>query len=370
MKRRSCIEFIAAALLATLVAAGSAHAEVRIVEDEVVFSVRAPAGASVFLVGDFNNWNPTYEQMEEVDGRFEVRLYLLSGKYRYKFVVNGNWTADPDNPGVDPSHGSLLVLVERAGTLAFGEEEAVEKESAALLRPSLRYSGAFLLDEGETESNQSLDVWVSHTSDKVDARAGVKTIDESWDVSPLGAEILFDRGHVDLKLGGSVFKGFENDSIWSSSDPFHLVGDVGVYGYNAGFERRGVSAVVPFILNTRLRGFYSDKVGERPGPPPAIEPGAFDRFVVSGTPDTMVYRYDAAYGDEDVWALEFTGDMGSFDFGYAMRENRGYQPGSLAEVVKSGSSYETAFYTTREFDRGVCPSRRGITDGRAFHVDC
>ncbi len=336
-------------MLGALVVAFSARAEVRIVEDEVLFSIRAPAGASVFLVGDFNNWNPTLEKMGEVDGRFEVRLFLLPGTYRYKFVVDGNWIADPENQTSDPAHGSRLVLVERAGTLVLGADEEVEKEIEEMLKPSLRYAGAFSLDDGDTESKQTLDVWVSHASDKVDARVGLKTIDESWKISPLGAEILFDRGHVDLNIGDGVLKGFENDSIWSSSDPFHLFGDVGVYGYNAGFERHGVSAEVPFIMNTTLRGVYSDKIGERPAPPLVIESGAFDGFVGSDTPDTLVYRYAPTFEDEDVWGIEFVGDLGSFEFGYTRRGNKGYQPGSLVEVVKAGSSFETSLYTTREF---------------------
>jgi len=54
-----------------------ANAGIRVEDDEVVFTLRAPGATRVFLVGEFNNWNPTYEKMDEVNDRFEVRLFLL-----------------------------------------------------------------------------------------------------------------------------------------------------------------------------------------------------------------------------------------------------------------------------------------------------
>lgn len=337
-----------AALLAWAVAVS--FAAVAIVEDEVVFSIAAPGANEVYLVGDFNNWNPTYEKMEARGGRFEVRLFLLPGTYRYKFVVDGEWISDPDNLPADPSGGSVVAIVERAGALAFADElPEAEAAGTVLLEPAVRYSGAFFLDHGDTRSTQALDVWVFHRSDKVRAMADLKTVDDTWSASPLRAEVLFDRGHLDLTLDDGEFKAFENDSIWSSLDPFRVVGDVGVYGYNAGFERRGASARFPFVLNTKLRGFYTDKIGERPGPPLAVEAGAFAGFEESAARDTLVYRYANTFEDEDAWAVEFAGDMGSFDFGYVKRSNKGYQPGSLAEVMKSGTGFETAVYATREF---------------------
>jgi hypothetical protein len=48
----------------------------------------------VFLVGDFNNWSQTATLMEEIDGIYEITLYLKQGKYGYKFIVDGRWIAD------------------------------------------------------------------------------------------------------------------------------------------------------------------------------------------------------------------------------------------------------------------------------------
>jgi hypothetical protein len=349
MRRLHLIGF-AAVVLASVIAVGTTRGEVRIVEDEVVFSVRAPGAKNVFLVGDFNNWNATLEKMENADDRFEIKLLLLPGTYRYKFVVDGNWISDPDHPPADPSQGSPLVLVERVGVLMFGTDEKVEAGKVGeTLKSSLRYTGALLLDDGDTDSHQTLDVWVSHTNENVSAEVDLKTIDESWDVSPLRAEVLFDRGHIDVKIGDALLKGFENDSVWTSSDPFSLFGRLGVYDYNAGFERHGVSVEMPLILNVTLRALYSDKIGERPGPPARIGSEALGNFAGSDTPDTLVYRYRSASEDEDTWGLELLGDTGSFKFGYVKRGNRGFQSGTLAEVARTDSTFETSIFATREF---------------------
>jgi hypothetical protein len=68
---------------------------------EVAFSYRptAPVG-SVYLVGSFNDWNPTGHKMDGPDkeGRFHTRLKLKKGTCEYKFVVDGQtWKPDPNN---------------------------------------------------------------------------------------------------------------------------------------------------------------------------------------------------------------------------------------------------------------------------------
>jgi len=57
----------------------------------------APAARSVFLVGDFNQWNPTTIRMVAgPDGAFRARLRLPPGDHQYKFVADGVWLNDPD----------------------------------------------------------------------------------------------------------------------------------------------------------------------------------------------------------------------------------------------------------------------------------
>jgi hypothetical protein len=65
----------------------------------VVFSIEAPAEASVYLVGDFNDWQAGTTPLDYVgDGLWEVGLELPEGVYEYKFIVDGRHRLDPSNP--------------------------------------------------------------------------------------------------------------------------------------------------------------------------------------------------------------------------------------------------------------------------------
>jgi hypothetical protein len=156
-------------------------------------------------------------------------------------------------------------------------------------------------------------------------------------------------GFVEVRSGEASFKAFENDTIWTSNDPFRLVGDVGVFDYNVGRERKGFAFESPEFLKTRLRALYTDKIEERLTAPVIIPSGAFGGFAGSTTPDTLVYRYERNLSDEDTWAFELFADLGSFDFGYTNRRNRGLHPGLLAAVQRGTGDFELSTFNTREF---------------------
>ena len=52
---------------------------------------------SVLLAGDFTDWLPR-RMKKQRDGLFVSILALPAGSYQYKFLVDGEWTADQDNP--------------------------------------------------------------------------------------------------------------------------------------------------------------------------------------------------------------------------------------------------------------------------------
>jgi 1,4-alpha-glucan branching enzyme len=61
----------------------------------------------VFVTGDFANWDPSAHPMEKgADGVWRITIDLQEGQYVYKYVVDGDWIPDPDNPDtVDDSYG-------------------------------------------------------------------------------------------------------------------------------------------------------------------------------------------------------------------------------------------------------------------------
>jgi 5'-AMP-activated protein kinase regulatory beta subunit len=67
----------------------------------VRFTVDAPPGSQVSVVGSFNGWtagrHPLHPTVDE-PGLFDRTLLLPEGRYEYKFVIEGEWTADPGCP--------------------------------------------------------------------------------------------------------------------------------------------------------------------------------------------------------------------------------------------------------------------------------
>jgi len=82
--------------------------------NEVVFSIKAPEAKDVFLAGEFNNWKlDDSSRMQHVNGCWKKSIKLDMGKYRYRFVIDGNWIEDPNNPITQVNtYGTLDSLIE------------------------------------------------------------------------------------------------------------------------------------------------------------------------------------------------------------------------------------------------------------------
>ena len=75
----------------------------------VVLNYKDAPGKNVIVAGDFNDWR-TDRQMSDHNGTGDYccRILLAPGQYQYKFLVDGEWRSDPENPNFVPnSFGSL-----------------------------------------------------------------------------------------------------------------------------------------------------------------------------------------------------------------------------------------------------------------------
>ncbi len=68
--------------------------------ERAIFSYFDPDAQEVRVAGDFNGWTPSdqYALRRSDCGKWSLSLHLKAGKYRYKFVVDGEWRDDPSNP--------------------------------------------------------------------------------------------------------------------------------------------------------------------------------------------------------------------------------------------------------------------------------
>ena len=72
---------------------------VRQIEDLVIINTLYPRADSVFVAGDFNNWQGDKTPLQKLgdNGMWQIKLPLASGRYRYRLVVDGQWQQDPYN---------------------------------------------------------------------------------------------------------------------------------------------------------------------------------------------------------------------------------------------------------------------------------
>jgi 1,4-alpha-glucan branching enzyme len=67
---------------------------------QVRFHCRAPEANTVYLMGDFNHWDPNSHPMRrQADGNWTVEVELSQGYQHYRFLVDGEPTLDPRSYG-------------------------------------------------------------------------------------------------------------------------------------------------------------------------------------------------------------------------------------------------------------------------------
>ena len=71
-----------------------------VTSEGVLFSYYAPDAKKVHVAADFNEWKINDAPLKNIEGTglWQKLVPLTTGKYEYKFFVDGQWRIDPDNP--------------------------------------------------------------------------------------------------------------------------------------------------------------------------------------------------------------------------------------------------------------------------------
>jgi hypothetical protein len=78
-----------------------------------IFKLKGNTNAhSVTLAGSFNNWRTNELFMNKTATGWELPYVLGAGNYQYKFLVDGKWVSDPDNPlTADNKLGNSFLII-------------------------------------------------------------------------------------------------------------------------------------------------------------------------------------------------------------------------------------------------------------------
>ncbi len=75
---------------------------------KTTFKIKVPDAQSVFLVGDFNNWDTHSNPMKKGgDGFWKTEFKLQPGEYQFRYFVDGQyWLNDDKAPQVANAFGT------------------------------------------------------------------------------------------------------------------------------------------------------------------------------------------------------------------------------------------------------------------------
>lgn len=72
-------------------------------EKPVEFRLNKPEARQVVLAGSFNGWDLKRTPLRKEQDGWRTTLWLPPGRYEYKFVVDGEWLADPHEQDSAPN---------------------------------------------------------------------------------------------------------------------------------------------------------------------------------------------------------------------------------------------------------------------------
>jgi hypothetical protein len=245
--------------LFAMFAAAPAWASVSIDEEEVVFRLRASGAGRVYLVGDFNGWNPTLDLMVRRDTLHEIRLYLVPGSYRYRFIVDGVSVPDPDNPCRDAGDNSCFVLVEARGALAvvLTSEAPDEPRERASVFPAATLRFGADRNQGTCAADARLRGTIDERAE-IDCSAGLEARGGG---DPFSGSSFLLRGTASYRLGERTFTFFaRTEAPLEETYTIPLFGRIGPYRYAPGLMSRGAAFMGRILPGIDARIVYASRI--------------------------------------------------------------------------------------------------------------
>jgi hypothetical protein len=342
---------MAGGLGAGLAAHEAAAAPPEATEDGILFTYVDATASEVYLAGSFNDWATTAAPMTREGDTWSLVLELAPGSHEYKFVVDGQWIADPDNPVTVGDYGNSGITVGAGGGL-----EKMRATSNTALSPKMwiggRTIGTYVSEKNESREDRyelqrpSLDMdfdFQIRINEDLQAHILTNINNEAENVEFYQTRLNFDRGSLTLDNSTIYIKAWDNEAVGTWDDPLHLIGDIGIYGHQYGYETVGA------MIRKELYGIegellYSDDfaTGGSEHPPADIDALAAVENTATNTagtlgfaqPRAISYVWGTTANAMDVLALRLkrSFEYGDADWrvGASYRLNRGFNPGALA----------------------------------------
>jgi hypothetical protein len=258
------------AALALLTLAPWASAEPQKVAGGIRFTYADPNAGSVLWAGEFNDWSTSAHPMTLGEGGvWSVVIPLPPGRHLYKFVADGQWVADPENPATAGEFGNSLIEIGADGNLV-----AQKATSNTRYSPKILLGGRFInlfhsvynrqfnrFEITRPEFDIDLDLGV-RISDLLSAHVLLNINPRNEDVQEYRSRLNYKRGSLKLTQPGIALTAFDSEDLGTWDDPLHLVGGLGIYHHPYGYKRQGAQLGLQ-KLGIEAEFLFSDNFDDR-----------------------------------------------------------------------------------------------------------
>ena len=238
-----------------------------ITEEGILFEYNNQSAQSVFLVGSMNDWNVNETPMDkDEDGVWRIFLSLEHGTYVYKFMVDGNWQVDQENPNFeDDGYGGSNSIIEYNGKLD-KLTDTINKNSNGItseFNPKIYFKGRYLSDNifygtetqrfmlNKPEHDFNLGIKIKFNSDfEGYTILNVNNIQEETEMWK--THFNYQRSYLKLNTDYFSVMAFDNFALSSFDDPLHTVGHIGYNNYNFGYGFSGLHAKLTDFLSKKI----------------------------------------------------------------------------------------------------------------------
>jgi len=147
-------------------------------------------GSEVKIAGEFNSWTPADTKLE--DNTYTFSCHLSPGRYTYKWVVDGNWIVDTNQPTITDEGGNVnnVIVVESISGEEVSDlpkEEAAKTEADHEMRAASEETSGEL--SGDSDSWERVSVGDCATTETETKSSSEKKEDEEVKKTESTAEI-------------------------------------------------------------------------------------------------------------------------------------------------------------------------------------
>lgn len=238
----------ASAMLLTALGIVPAFAAPEKVSGGIRFTFTDPNASTVAWAGEFNAWNGTANPMiKGAGGVWSIVLPLPAGTQTYKFVVDGQWLADPENSATAGEYGNSVIKIG-----ANGEIEAQKATSNTPYSPKIFIGGRAIglyqsilnpaysryeLSRPDMDFDLGFDL---RFSDVMTGRFLMNINPRNENVQEYRSRLNFKRGGLTLTQPEVTIHAFDSENLGTWDDPLRLVGGIGTFDHPYGFQRQGI----------------------------------------------------------------------------------------------------------------------------------